>query len=33
VVGDQVSEIPVRLDGALRSATISKRDVALADIK
>ena len=33
VVGDQVSEIPVRLEGALRSASVSKRDVALADIK
>ena len=31
-VGDD-AEIPVRLEGALRSASISKRDVSLADIK
>ncbi|MEQ1910974.1 MAG: M1 family aminopeptidase [Vicinamibacterales bacterium] len=32
-IGDETGEIPVRLDGALRSASISKRDVSLADIK
>ena len=32
-IGDETGEIPVRLDGALRSAGISKRDVSLAEIK
>jgi hypothetical protein len=32
-VADQTTEVPVRLRGALRSASVSKRDVSLAEIR
>ena len=33
VVSDRVVEVPVRLDGTLRAASISKRDVALVEYR